>query len=97
MPLRTFLKCVALGVLDNVRAVVHEHTVGRLRRVWATATFPLVTERADDPKLWRASLRTAWGGLVHRHPDALDYFVFMRRNVEATRRMSRDDHRRAVH
>lgn len=86
MPLRTFLRCVALGLLDDVKAAVHEHTVGRLERAWLTATFPLVTERADDPRLWRASLRTAWKGVTSRHADALEYFVHMRRNVERTRR-----------
>ena len=84
--IRAFLTCVVLGVLDHVKVGVREHTVERARKVWLTATFPVVTNRANDPKLWRACMRTAWRGLVHRHPDALDYFVTMRRNVEAVKR-----------
>jgi hypothetical protein len=91
MPLRTFVKCVVLGLLDNAKVVAREHTVERARKVWLTATFPLVTDRANDPKLWRSCMRTAWRGLVHRHPDALDYFVTMRRNVESARRPARRD------
>jgi hypothetical protein len=72
----------------RVRAAVREHTVERVRKAVYVATFPLVTDRANQPALWRACARVAWKGLRSPHADALNYFVAMRRHVERGRAMA---------
>lgn len=85
----TVFKLVLGALWDHVRDRLRAHTVERVRKVVAVATYPLVTPRANDLKLWRSCARVAWRGLRSRHPEALDYFVALRERVEESHRFTR--------
>jgi hypothetical protein len=72
-------------VIGVVLAVLRAHTVERLRAVVRVATFPLMTPRYHDPRLWRAWGRLAWRGLWHPRPDSLVPFLNVREQVIRTR------------
>jgi hypothetical protein len=63
--------------------LLYNHTVGRIRAAWAVATFPTVTQRWYDLRLWRSCGRLALTGLRHRDAFALLPFVNERARVEA--------------
>jgi len=60
-----------------------QHTVGRVKAAWAVATFPAVTPKWYDLRVWRACGRLALKGLVHRDAFALLPFVNERFRVES--------------
>jgi hypothetical protein len=55
------------------------------------ATFPLMTPRYADPRLWRSCLRIAKKGLFAWRPDTLEPFLRQVHAVETAReRQERD-------
>jgi hypothetical protein len=62
--------------------VLWNHTVGRVKAAWQVATFPAVTPKWFDLRVWRACARLALRGLVHRDAYALLPFVNERARVE---------------
>lgn len=71
-----------MPLMRALYVILHAHTVGRARAAYKVATFPLVTDRAGDPKFWAACFRLARQGFFSLDPLALQTLVQTRAQVE---------------
>lgn len=79
------LRAIFLGLMDHARDRLRAHTVERVRKAYWVATFPVHTPN-PTPRLWKACGRLALRGLIHRRPEALDWFIHQREAVLESKR-----------